>query len=282
MALGVNSSPRHLSAGSLPLPGLSPYLSWSSGSPPVAPAGREAEGTRSPPQNHWRGKGKPRTPAEVSGDARSRPGASEPGPRCGGRPRPRAGRGAVILGPGRRHTALPGGSPAAGDARHRPRARPRLARAAAAECTPAGGPRPWRRGVPRRQPSRRGSNFLLAHKLRAPRSPDRPRDLGAPLPCPSAGGEDPALRSALARLPPPRPNPGSQEGTEGRGPGRGAAAAPGVRRLPPLGAALPAAANVGFSGARLAQVPDSSPRDAPPPRATDRPAANGEARLVGI
>ena len=111
--------------------------------------------------------------------------------------------------------ALPGGSPESGDARHRPRARPRLARAAAVEGTPAGGPRPWRRGVPRRQPSQRGLNFLLAHKLRAPRSPDRPRDLGAPLPCPSAGGEDPALRSALARLPPPRPNPGSQRGTGG-------------------------------------------------------------------
>ena len=81
VALGVNSSPRHLSAGSLPLPGLSPYLSWFSGAPPIARTGREAEGARSPPQNYWRGKGKPRTPAEVSGGARSRPGASESGPR---------------------------------------------------------------------------------------------------------------------------------------------------------------------------------------------------------
>lgn len=95
-------------ADSLPLPGLSPYLSWFSGAPPVARTGREAEGARSPPQNHWRGKGKPRTPAEVCGGARSRPGASESGPRCRGRPRPRAGQGAVTLGSGCGRTALPG------------------------------------------------------------------------------------------------------------------------------------------------------------------------------
>lgn len=38
----------------------------------------------------------------------------------------------------------------------------------------------------------------------------------------------------------------------------------------------------GLSGAPLAQVPHSSPRDSPPSRETDRPAANGEARLSGI
>lgn len=134
------------------------------------------------------------------------------------------------------------------------------------KCTPAGGPRPWRRGVPRFQPSRRGLNFLLAHKLRAPRSPDRPRDLGALLPCPSAGGQDPALRSVLARLPPPRPNPGSQKGREGRGPGRGA-----ERRRQRRSSQAPASRSRaarsgqrGLSGAPLAQVPHSSPRDAPP------------------
>lgn len=73
MALGVNSA-RHLSRARFPFLALSPYLSWSTGAPPIAQDAGEAKGAGEPP------------PALLSRSARSRPGASESKLLCSRRP----------------------------------------------------------------------------------------------------------------------------------------------------------------------------------------------------
>lgn len=141
-----------------------------------------------------------------------------------------------------------GRSPAGGDAGHHPAHAP-----------------PWLAPPPFSLPGRRAQavatkrsempifsarlNFLLAHKLRAPPPSGTvapPQNLRAPLDFPSGGGKELAFRSVLAWLP---RRPRSHRGWEGRGPVRGAVArgvGAGIRSLPPLYSALPAAANVGF------------------------------------
>lgn len=97
VALGV-SSPRHLSTGSLPLPGpqsLSLMVLWGT---PNCPGWRGGERSDHP-RNHLERRASPHTPAQVSRGSKSRPGASESALRCSRRPSPWAGHGAVTLGP---------------------------------------------------------------------------------------------------------------------------------------------------------------------------------------
>lgn len=294
MALG-REEPRHLSAGSLPLPGpqsVSLMFVWGARSCP----GWRGGGGGDPREGRWRGRGE--APRSRAGPRRRklqarcvRVGAArQPAPwLLGGSRRSLSGvwlpahvRCLAPSGAAGR-TAGPltswGGCPASS-----PRT-PLAGLHGRREVHPAAGPRPWRTRRPKVPTlSARLTLPSPSHKLRAPSALGHgtvapPQDLGAPFHSPSGGGEALAFRSVLVRLP---CKPRSQKGWEGSGPVRGAAAsAPefaGSRLSEPRSPQRPTWAFWCASRSGTALQPPGLPALL----VTDRLAANEEARLACI
>lgn len=240
------------------------------------------------------------TPLQVSRSARSRPGESESGLLCSWHPCPWAGHGAVVLLPrGRRTCAAPrpprrlsgtrkageqGCSPARGVCQA---ASPRTHLSCSHcryEVYPAVGPRLWRQRVPRCQSSSRGlTRFLLTKS-----APLRPRALPLPLKLSARSltlqAEAAGIFLSVQDSPGCLANPARRwDGREGD---RCAERWPRRRRRnsqsPASWRCATRSSQRGLSGALLAQVPHSSPRDSPPSRLTDRRAANRDAHLSCI
>lgn len=201
---------------------------------------------------------------QVSRSARSRPGEFESELLCSLHPCLWAGHGAVVLLPrGRRTCAAPrsprrlSGTRKAGEQGCSPAgalcqaASPRTHLSGShcrCEVYPAVGPRLWRQRVPRCQSSSRGlTRFLLTNS-----APLRPRALPLPLKlsarCLTLQAEAAGIFLSVQCSPGCLANPALRwmlgKGTGARSSGRGVGA--GIRSLPPPGAALSAAANVGF------------------------------------
>lgn len=152
------------------------------------------------------------------------------------------------------------------------------------EVYPAVGFRPWRQEVPRCQASPRGlTPFSLTNS-----APLRPRALSLPLKisarCLTPQGEAARIfLSVQCSLGCPA-NPARRRDENERG----RCAEQWQQRLrrnsqsPASQRCAPRSSQRGLSGALLAQVPHSSPRDSPPCRVTDKRATNGEACLSCI
>lgn len=255
---------------------------------PQLPRLQRGRRRRSPGEPLGGAEGEPHTPAHVSRSARSGPGASESGLRGRRCPRPRAGHGAVALGPGCRRTCA---APRAARRLSAPRgawgAGPLTrwgGRQAASPHTPLRGSHGCAKFTPSQGPGcgdteSRDANLLgdaqvpSGSQLRAP----PPSGTVAPpskSPCaarlPSGGGKDLPSPSGLCRLP-------WRDGD--RGAGQWQRCRRRNSRSPASPRCAPRSSQRGLSGALLAQVPLSSRRDSPPSLVTDRRAANGEARL---